>query len=523
MDKAARAVRRSSAKLLGGGHSDLHLLLSEVKDMRNTAKAFANAQNAVAQDLLKWAVHEDNRALQDVINQLAELNLLWTEVQQEFGEHIKDYRHMFEMVLEGEKQVSQSKNNFVACEQREVKIRKELKKAFKKASSAEIQLLEGKLCQAERAKDLAQLEVTDRVRENEAVKLIRLKEGLMKVSQAFTDLGRKCVMVFDTQQDIVQQLPDVLDQDLEDIKYTGSGITRFKVQQAKEKVRNYHRSINAINSKMSEPPPPYSLQSYDYEYEDSQQHSTSSVYPSLSPRRRVSSSLDHSQGSPSVLDPAQQSLATATTGAPVQETTSPASCYPAPFQSTLELGLEAAPPTVLPLSFDPPRCSVPPPRPPVSPSQAGAAAAIPPPQPPPPPTACAILKTPKPNLAASNDLPPASASSTLSESLHSPNPSHHHHHQLHSNLPSQKICSDDVDKTFFYKQEHFQGQTYPTLSFTGSLPPTTHQGAKHLGDSTAENQGLEIVDFNPDWDNNFEDDLSMAVGGVNIKGDNGTL
>ena len=42
--------------------------------------------------------------------------------------------------------------------------------------------------------------VTDRVRENEAVKLIRLKEGLMKLSQAFSDLGRKCVMVFDTQQ-----------------------------------------------------------------------------------------------------------------------------------------------------------------------------------------------------------------------------------------------------------------------------------------------------------------------------------
>ena len=42
--------------------------------------------------------------------------------------------------------------------------------------------------------------VTDRVRENEAVKLIRLKEGLMKLSQSFSDLGRKCVMVFDTQQ-----------------------------------------------------------------------------------------------------------------------------------------------------------------------------------------------------------------------------------------------------------------------------------------------------------------------------------
>lgn len=40
---------------------------------------------AVSQDFLKWAVNEENRALQDVANQLAELNLLWTEVQREFG------------------------------------------------------------------------------------------------------------------------------------------------------------------------------------------------------------------------------------------------------------------------------------------------------------------------------------------------------------------------------------------------------------------------------------------------------
>ncbi|RUS77157.1 hypothetical protein EGW08_015080 [Elysia chlorotica] len=511
MDKAARAVRRSSAKLLGGGHADLHLLLSEVKDMRNTAKAYTNAQNAVAQDLLKWAVHEDNRALQDVVNQLAELNLLWTEVQHEFGEHIKDYRHMFEMVLEGEKQVSHSKNNFVTCEQREMKIRKELKKAFKKASSSEIQLLEGKLCQAERAKDLAQLEVTDRVRENEAVKLIRLKEGLMKLSQAFSDLGRKCVMVFDTQQDIVQQLPDVLDQDLEDMKYTGSGITRFKVQQAKEKVRNYHRSINAINSKMTEPPPPYSLQSYDYEDSPGHQHSSpGSMYPALgSPRRRVSSSLDLPQGAPLGLDPGQASLSAASSGPPAQDTPT-AQGYP-----PLELGLEAVPPTVLPLSFDAPtpRSSVAPPRPPVSPAQAAASTA----SSPQPPSAAAILKTSKPASFATADLSSAPTTAAVHpESLETPTASHHHHppphHQFTCELPPHKMGSGDYEGQFFPKEDNPQGETYLPVSFKGSLPQTLN--------NVAVSQSLEIVDFNPDWDRNYEEDLSMAVGGANIRGDN---
>ncbi|KAK6972694.1 arp2/3 complex-activating protein rickA isoform X2 [Biomphalaria glabrata] len=302
MDKAARVVRRSGVKLmsLGGGHTDLHVLLSEVKDMRNTAKSFMNVQNAVSQDFLKWAISEENRALQDVANQLAELNLLWTEVQREFGEHLKEYRYMFEMILEGEKHVSQSKNNFNACEQREMKVRKELKKAFKKSSPAEIQALELRLSQAERAKDLAQIEVTDRIRENEAVKLIRLKEGLMKLSLAYSDFARKCSVVFDAQQEIVLQLPDVHDQDLEDIKYTGSGVTRFKVQQAKEKVRNYRRHSRdhfPLQQKCSEPPPPYTTSDqYD-----------SSVHSSLttSPRRRISSACE-----------SQPALDTATTTSP---------------------------------------------------------------------------------------------------------------------------------------------------------------------------------------------------------------
>jgi len=29
-------------------------------------------------------------------------------------EHLKEYRHMFDMILEGEKHVAQSKNNFVS-------------------------------------------------------------------------------------------------------------------------------------------------------------------------------------------------------------------------------------------------------------------------------------------------------------------------------------------------------------------------------------------------------------------------
>ena len=258
-----------------------------------------------------------------------------------------------------------------------------------------------------------------------------------------------------------------------------------------------------------EPPPPYSLQNYDYE--DSHEHSTSSIYPSLnlsSPRRRVSSSLDHSQGSPLSMDPAQAALPAATPGTSIQET-SPTP-YPSSCQTPLELGLEAVPPTVLPLSFDAPRSSAPPPRPQVSPAQAAAS-------PPQPPTACAILKTSK-TVLASADL--SSASTTLPETLQSPKASHQPP-QLQCDLPPHKI-SNDYDEQFIRKQEYPQDQIYLPLSFTGSLPHAL-SADKHVGKNTGVNQNLEIVDFNPDWDNNYEDDLSMAVGGANIGEEKGSL
>ena len=63
--------------------------------------------------------------------------------------------------------------------------------------------------------------VEDKIRENEAVKLIRFKEGMMKISGAYTELGRKCAIIFEAQKNISHQLPDVYEKDLEDIKYTG--------------------------------------------------------------------------------------------------------------------------------------------------------------------------------------------------------------------------------------------------------------------------------------------------------------
>lgn len=61
------------------------MVISELRDVRSTAKAFAVAQNTATQDMLKWSLTEENLAIQDTFVQLSELNALWTEVQKEFA------------------------------------------------------------------------------------------------------------------------------------------------------------------------------------------------------------------------------------------------------------------------------------------------------------------------------------------------------------------------------------------------------------------------------------------------------
>ncbi|XP_074660736.1 uncharacterized protein LOC141913171 [Tubulanus polymorphus] len=262
MEKAAKTIRRSSVRLLSltGGHGNLNMVISEEKDIRNTSKAFMAAQNSAAQYMMKWALQEDDRAIQDVVCQMGELNILWTEVQREFTEQLKMFKQMFELILEGEKHIDQARNHLALCEQKEGKIKKELKKAAKFATNDEIRSLETKLLQAERAKDIAKLEFEDRIRENEAIKLTRFREGLINVSQAYIEMGKKCAIIHEAQQDIAYQLPDVQEKDIEDIKYTGSGATKQYVLKAKEKIKQYNRRarIRAYNTSANqEPPPPY--------------------------------------------------------------------------------------------------------------------------------------------------------------------------------------------------------------------------------------------------------------------------
>ncbi|KAH9371358.1 hypothetical protein HPB48_003521 [Haemaphysalis longicornis] len=138
--------------------------------------------------------------------------------------------------------------------QKELRIKKELKRAAKKATVEEISQLEVSLPQAERAKDLAQFETLD--------KLIRLKQGMVQLNEAYLALANRGALLFEAKRDIAQVMPDAPHH----CKYTGSGAMKQAVQRAKDRVEQYHcyqyRLIPHCPS-VEEPPPPYTPGYYD--------------------------------------------------------------------------------------------------------------------------------------------------------------------------------------------------------------------------------------------------------------------
>lgn len=308
MEKASKALRRSGVRIrsIGSGHSDLQMVIAQLKDVRTAAKAFSTAQSSAMQDLVKWSLKDENRAIQDALTQVGELFSIWNEVQRDFSEHIKEFKHQFDMILEGAKQLDMAKTDLQTAEIKEGKLKKELKKAAKKATTEELREMSVKLGEAEREKDLAQLEVVDRVREHEAVKMIRIKEGLFKISEAYIDYAQKCDVIFGAQRDIALQIPDVQDKDIQDIKYTGAGSTMQSVARAKDKIKRFRRRNSSLSRERSvdDLPPPYSENPPVNPFYNDLVHNVNTSYPSDADDSRHSadrSTLDDSR--PLVVSP----------------------------------------------------------------------------------------------------------------------------------------------------------------------------------------------------------------------------
>lgn len=95
---------------------------------------------------------------------------------------LKKFKHSFELILESETLLDKSKSHLASCEQRENKIRKELKRANMKGNVDE-------------AKQL-----TERQTENQALVKIAQTEGMPIYQLVKCAYPLKCILAFDFRQ-----------------------------------------------------------------------------------------------------------------------------------------------------------------------------------------------------------------------------------------------------------------------------------------------------------------------------------
>merc|ERR1711976_15609 len=225
-----------------GGHSELFVAISQLKELRTTTKAQIAAQESAIDDLNKWSSKENNRAIQDVIERCSELVVFWTEAQKMFAEELKVVRNHFEMILEGEKGVDTAKAMVEATEAKELKLRKEEKKLRKRSSSNidDLSDIQEKIAKVQREKDYAESEASAKVKDHELVKMIRTKEALKKLCQGQLQMFESGKVIFNAAHQVIEQMPEfkleMTDQDVENLTYRGSSVTTQIVLQTKNRL-----------------------------------------------------------------------------------------------------------------------------------------------------------------------------------------------------------------------------------------------------------------------------------------------
>lgn len=236
MGKTSHAIRRSGVRLIsmGSSHRDLQMVISQLKNVKNTFKAFSKAQHEAHHDLVTWSSTMENRAIKDSLMRMAELTSIWCdEVCEAFADQIKVFRQEFEAILDAEKALDQAKLNVEEVRGKEQKISKELRKMDPRDLS-NTRDQEAKLRGATEQRLLAERNLEDQTEEVEVTKMIRVKKGILKYAEAHKTFGNKCDLIFSAAHRVASQIPDVEGESIKNIRYTGGSVTYEIVRALKE-------------------------------------------------------------------------------------------------------------------------------------------------------------------------------------------------------------------------------------------------------------------------------------------------
>ncbi|RZF31929.1 hypothetical protein LSTR_LSTR011526 [Laodelphax striatellus] len=268
MNKATKAFRRGSIRIksFAAGHHDLNLIISDLKQVKVTAKAYMEAQETAMKDMAKWASKEHNKAIFGSFNHILQLSKLWTEVQTDFLDELNKFRSQFDGILEAEQVVDAAKTKLVNLQDKEQKLTKDLKKTDVRTTLTGVREIKQKIDETRQSIKTTQDEISERLIENESMKVIRVKKGLSRLSESYLNLAKKSEVIFIAQKGITDMLPNTERMDrngLQDVRQAGDEQAKYIVKRADERLKQYKMRLSPYRpeaplSSNSDSPPPYS-------------------------------------------------------------------------------------------------------------------------------------------------------------------------------------------------------------------------------------------------------------------------
>lgn len=274
MNSSSR-LRKSATKLSYStmhAHSNpngVHLACAcrEFLAVSKESKSLSSKERSASETLLKWSLKEENSAIKDVVFQTNELFSVWSDCQAEFSDQMERSVRSLQKIQEASKALEIAKRQAFQAAEKEAKLKKDVKKAKKWKKGGDVRLLEFKIGEATREKQLAERHAEETRMEMEVVKMFRFREAMQVMSEAYKNMGEACTAIFDVQQEVANEVPAISTQDVRNMTYTGSTPNRQRVEvirtrfaPAPEPNPNRRRASapagRAVHPEL-EPPPPY--------------------------------------------------------------------------------------------------------------------------------------------------------------------------------------------------------------------------------------------------------------------------
>uniref|UniRef100_A0A915IDI6 Uncharacterized protein n=1 Tax=Romanomermis culicivorax TaxID=13658 RepID=A0A915IDI6_ROMCU len=222
-------------------------IIQEFRKIKNSSKQLTDCQRRASENLLKWSLGENNRAIKDMTFQFDnymilaalpeymedgsyvedfelmfnELICLWGDVQTECSHKIYETIKQMDIVADTYKALHDAEQKVEKFSEAERKLKQDLKAARRWRKGGDIRIIEEKVTAASKARQAAEKNFADILIEQEAIKMLQYKNILVKVAEIFLHSAANCASIFEAQHDIALNAPDpAMGDNLRDLRYS---------------------------------------------------------------------------------------------------------------------------------------------------------------------------------------------------------------------------------------------------------------------------------------------------------------